>query len=257
MAEEQLEEAGAEDTPEIVEEPALPGVEELAAELGWKPKPQWKGNEEDWRDAAEFIRHGQNGPLVRKLAALEKSHEQLLRTAAKTTERMLQEQEAKIIARFEQAVEEDDKRGAADAARELAQVQAERNQPDPLVAEFVERNPWYGKDPDATDYAAVITDRLAKQGKSVSEQLEAAEIAVKKRFSELFEDAKPVRKAPLVASPNTRTANGAPRAKTTADLPRDVRAAGEEMVKMAATKGFKYTIDDYSRTYWSEQGEAA
>jgi hypothetical protein len=81
---------------------------------------------------------------------------------------------------------------------------------------------------------------------------------VRKRFPEHFEDTeKPRLRAPVVGAPTTRTAAAPKRTKGAGDLPAEAKMAGEDFVRMATEKGRTYTIDDYARTYWSEQGEAA
>lgn len=260
MADEvQTEEATATAASETATQEAQPPtVEDLARELKWRPKDEWTGPEEEWRDAAEFIRAGQHGKLVTEVKSLKAMTERMARTAAKETARMLAEQETEITARFEQAVEDGDKAAAAQATRDLAKVQAERNQPDDAVTAFAARNPWYGADMEATDYAAVISDRLAKAGKSPAEQCDEVESLVRKRFPELFEEAeRPRPKAPVVSAPSTRSSTAQKRAKGAADLPATAKQAGEEFVRMATERGRTYTIDDYARTYWSEQGDAA
>jgi hypothetical protein len=257
---EEVQEIEAEEVVEAVEEEApLPTVEELAAELGWKPKDQWKGDPGKWRPPVEYIKHGQNDTVVKKLSALERSHEQILRTTAATTERLLREQEAEINARWQQAVDDGDHKAVRAAERELLAVEQQRNQPDPIIAEFEQRNAWYGTDPDATDMAAAVSARLARQGKSVSEQLEAAERAVRARFPEHFEAAPspPARRqAPQVHAPGSRTAAPTQR-DPLAGIPREHVAQGQEMVKMAQSRGMKYTIEDWAKTYRKEMGIAA
>lgn len=41
---------------ETVEDTASPTVEDLASELGWKPKDQWKGDASGWTPAADYLR---------------------------------------------------------------------------------------------------------------------------------------------------------------------------------------------------------
>jgi hypothetical protein len=247
----------------VIDEPeaeVLPTIEELAADLGWKPKDQWKGDPDKWRNPADYIKHGQNSEVVQKLRNLERSHEQLVRTTAATTKRLLDEQAAEINAKWQQAVEDGDHKAVRAAEREMQQVEAQRTAPDPMVADFQARNDWYGTDPDATDYAAMVSQRLAAQGKGVPEQLEAAEKAVRKRFPELFEDSAPPqrqqRQAPAVHAPQSRTAAPSQR-DPLAGIPKDHIAQGMEMVKMAQSRGMKYTIQDWAKTYKQETGMAA
>lgn len=255
----QTEEVSEVTTEEVTGAPELPSIEDLAAELGWKPKEQWKGAEEDWKDPATFIRQGQNNTVIKQLKALQRSHEHLLKTTATTTQRLLDEQAAEINARWQQAVEDGDHKAVREAERDLRAVEAQRNRPDPLVAEFQERNDWYGTDPEATDYAASVSQRLAQQGKTVAEQLDAAEKAVRKRFPELFDDQpapKQQRQAPQVHAPASRTATGV-RRDPLAGIPKDHLAQGYDFVKMAQGRGMKYTIEDWAKTYKQEQGIAA
>lgn len=234
-------------------------IEELAAELGHKPLDKFKGDPAKWKDALTFIRDGQDigNHLRKKTDALSEKVERLVRTSAATTERMLREQEAELMAKFEQAVEDGDKVAAAKATRELATLDKQREASNP-EADFARDNPWYEKDDEATAYAIGISQRLAAQGKSVEDQLKAAAEGVRKRFPELFEEEKPARRqAPQVNVPGSRQAVPQKREKSAADLPRDVRAAGEEFVRMAESKGRKYTIEDYAKTYFSETGQAA
>lgn len=46
----------AETTEQVVEETPSPTLEDLASELGWKPKDQWKGDASGWTPAADYLR---------------------------------------------------------------------------------------------------------------------------------------------------------------------------------------------------------
>ena len=237
--------------------PLLPTVEELAAELGWKPKDQWKGAEEEYRDPAEYIKAGQHGKLIKEVREVKSQMSQLAKTAAATTARMLAEQEAEITARFEQAVEDGDKHAAAQATRDLRQVEAQRAEvvinPE---TEFKRDNPWYGAEEDATAYAASVSQRELAKGIPFAEHKATVEAAVRKRFPELFEAAPARRQAPLVAAPSSRTGTPIRREKSEADLPAEAKAAGMEFVAMAQAKGMKYTLADFAKTYHQEHGTA-
>lgn len=237
---------------EVAEPAPLPTVEELATKLGWKPKDQWEGDETKYRGPVEFIEAGQHGKLVREVRELKATTERMARTAAQTTARMLAEQEAELIAKYDQQVKDGDAAAAYATTQEISEVRAAKNEPDPSVADFVSRNPWFNVDPDATDFAAAISARLAQQGKSVKEQLEAAEAGTRKRFPELFDDAPARRQAPVVATPNGRTAAAPKREKGFAELPADARAAALEFETMAQNKGMKYDKDAYAKTYWAD-----
>lgn len=238
---------------EIVAEAApLPTVEELAAELGWKPKEQL-GDGVDYRDPVEYIKAGQHGRLIKEVREVKERMDRLSKTAALTTEQMLRDQEAAITARFEQAVEDGDKLAAAQATRDLRQLESQRA--DIVVnpeTEFARDNPWYGQDEDATAYAASVSQRELSKGIPFERHKATVEAAVRKRFPELFEDAPPRRQAPQVAAPATRSATPIRREKGEADLPAEAKQAGLEFVAMAQAKGMKYTLADFARTYHAE-----
>jgi hypothetical protein len=240
------------ETPEAEPTP-LPTVEELATELGWKPEDQWDGPKEKYRDPAEYIKAGQHGKLVKQVKRLEETTERMARTAAQTTARMLAEQEADLTAKYNQQVKDGDAAAAFATGQELNAVHAAKSAPDPAVADFVARNTWFNVDPDATDFAAAISQRLAQQGKSVSEQLAAAEAGTRKRFPELFDDPPPRRQAPVVATPNGRTAAPPKREKGFAEMDAAAQAGALEFEAMAKEKGMDYTRHDYAKTFWAER----
>lgn len=261
MAEEQPQEIVADVEPVIeavVEDaPELPSIEALAKELGHKPKDEWTGAPEDWRDPAEYIRAGQHGKLIKEVRGLNEKYERLAKTAAATTERMLREQEAEITARFEQAVDDGDKHAAAQATRDLRTLEAQRadvvTNPE---TEFKRDNPWYGAEEDATAYAASVSQRELAKGIPFADHKATVESAVRKRFPELFEAAPARRQPPQVAAPSSRTGTPIRREKGAADLSREVRAAGEDFVQMAKAKGWSYTIEDFAKTHFQESGTA-
>lgn len=230
--------------------------DDLAKSLGWRPPDEYQG-EEEFRSAEEYIKHGiaSTKRVKSDLKAVKKTAETLARTSAAITAKALDDQRRELESLHDQAVEDGDKDEARRLAKELAKVDDAPVASDvkEAVAEFTERNPWYGTHAKATDYAAMISSRLAMQGKTVEEQLEEAESEVKERFPELFEKPK---KAPVVHGSAPRVSNPAPKEKGVADLPADAKRAGEEYVKMIAQKmpGKNYTLKDYASTYWAENG---
>mgnify|MGYP003403490799 CR=1 FL=1 len=229
----------------------------LAREMGWFPLDEYNGDPDKWRPAEEYIKHGIAGTkrLKSDLKAVKDTADRLARTSATLTAKALEDQRRELEEAHDQAVEDGDKVEARRVAKEL-------NKLDDIpvigdvksqVAEFTERNAWYGTHSKATDYAAMISQRLAREGKSVDEQLEAAEEEVRERFPELFEKPK---KAPAVHNSTARVSNHTPKEKGVADLPAEARKAGEDYVRMIAQKmpTKNYTLKDYAATYWAENG---
>jgi len=229
--------------------------DDLAKEMGWFPPDEYNGDADKWRSAEDYIKHGVQSTksLKRDLKAVKDTADRLARTSATLTAKALEDQRAELEARHDQAVEDGDKEAARAAAKDLARLDDAPDLGDvkTMVKEFTERNDWYTTHEKATDLAAMVSKKLANQGKDVSEQLEAAEEAVRERFPELFEKPK---KAPAVHGNQSRVAVPASREKGVADLPAEARRAGEDYVKMinARMPNAKYTLKDFSKTYWEE-----
>lgn len=156
-------------------------------------------------------------------------------------------------ARFRDAVEAGDANAARAATREIdreqAKLSAARVVDDPETA-FAADNPWYDKHEGATALAVGVSQRMARQGKTVPEQLEAAAAAVRETFPQLFNDKPGTKAPPAVNAPATRTAPSN-RAKGVADLPPSARKAAEDF----ARKIPGMTVETYAKTYWAERAK--
>jgi hypothetical protein len=221
------------------EAPALNEVEKLASELGWKPKSDYSGPEERWRPADEFIRRTTTDrDLRRDMKRLTTQIDKMAAASSKSIERALNEQQQRLQAEFEAAVEKGDKKGAVDAVNELQKLQADHApaSSDNVEKDFAARNPWYGKDDEATDYAISVSNRLARQGKSIEEQLDGVEVAMKKRFPDLFEkkEAAPQERKPLAVATPSRAGGG--KSEAYGDLPPHAKSACDGMAEAAYSR---------------------
>ncbi len=116
-------------------------VESRARAQGWVPKEEFRGPPEKWRDAGEFVRHGEeNLPVLReRLRAMERTvndlrqgqtqHQDTVQRLAKMSEVALQRQREQIVASYEAAMR--DAATVGDVARydqlRQDQVQAVQN----------------------------------------------------------------------------------------------------------------------------------
>ncbi len=249
--------AALEAAAEGVEAPALTETEQLAQEMGWKPQTDYKGDPDKWRPAKDFIlaERDISRTMRNEVKRLGNTVERMAAAGTKQTERMLNEQADRLNREFAQAVEAKDTRGAAKAAQGMRDLEATaRADQEGSDVRFARDNPWYGKDDEATAYAVSVSQRLAAQGKSADDQLEAAATAVRKRFPELFEtERKPARTAPTLHAP---TPSPAKRGKTFADLPPAVKQAAESHARLAASK---FGVDpekakaSYASDYFADQ----
>lgn len=233
----------------------LSEVELLAVDMGWKPKGEFPGDEAKWKPAADYIRASKDIERTLKdtVKGLKDSVERMAASESKRTERALRDQAAEIEARHAQAVEDGDQAAAAKAVRDLRDLERSTADSNPEES-FARENPWYGKDDDATAYAVAISQREAAKGATIPQQLKAAAEGVKKRFPELFDDAKPQGKAPpAVNAPATRSVDRR-RGTGFSDLPPEVKAAAEKHAKLVNSKFGKPVEQakaDYAADYYA------
>lgn len=224
------------DAPEVT-------FESIASEMGWSPKEKWRGDPDKWSDAPTFIK---NTPKV--LAAAKEQLARSTRVATAAVEKVRSEAIEQARAEVRAAAAAGDEEAAAVAADNLIRAQAK---PDPAVATFVAANPWFETDDAARNVAIAISNKLEQSGASVTEQLEAAEKEVRKRFPEHFNDepeAKPQGKAPPAVEGGQRTAQPSARKKGWNDLPRDVQRS----VTPKTLKDWGLTSDEYAESYFKE-----
>jgi len=235
----------------------LSDVEQLAAEMGWKPDGEGVP-EEKRKSAAEWIKKEReiNRGLKQDMRAMREQLNRMAEAGTKQTQRALKMQADELQAKFEDAVANRDTRGAAQAMQELNNLQAEAVNAAPVASvekDFATRNPWYNKDEDATAYAQAVSQREHAKGKSPAEQIEAVEAAMRKRFPELM-GAAPTKVPAAVNAPGR--AVPVKREKSFADLPPDVKRAAESYAKLYKEK---FGLDpeqsktEYAKDYWAGQ----
>lgn len=173
-------------TPEVKADP----FEAKALELGWRPKEEWDGPDEEFIDAKEFVRRK---PLFEKIEHQSKSIKQLTQAfeALKTHHTKVKEseyqralkslKEARRIAMadgeteralaYEEKIEEVEAQ-KAEFDKDVDQVQIPTEpQEHPTFVAWREKNGWYGRDEDLTAFADGLGPRLARNGLSPEEVL--------------------------------------------------------------------------------------
>lgn len=189
-----------------VETPEVSPVEQRARELGWRPKEDFHGDEEQFIDAAEFVRRQ---PLFEKIEHMGK---ELKETKKVLT--MLQEHHTKVKqVEYDRAVKElraEKKKALEDGdadrlieiddaltdikAAELAQRSAPPKQPevDPRFTQWTERNSWYTADKEMRRFADSIGTAHHQENpdKTPDEVLKYVESIVKKAYPDKFTNPK-------------------------------------------------------------------
>lgn len=233
--------------------------DELAKELGWRSPDEYQGNE-PFRSAEEYIKTAVKGTRsVRKdLKEVKQTLDRVVKASSIATEKAVKAERERLEAEYEARVEAGDAKGARAVNREIDKLDREAANPVNYEQDFASRNPWYGKDDEATAYAVSVSQREAQKGKPPEEQLEAAEAAVRKRFPELYDEPErktlTPRKAPAVNAPTSRASSLAPREKGFADLPEAAKRSWAQFDKDFKSRGFKdgYSQAEYAKDYWAE-----
>lgn len=214
----------------------------VASEMGWSPKDKWRGDPEKWIDPKTFIL---NTPKALKAARGQ------VETATRMAERALEKAQKDAIAEARAEIAAASAAGDAEAADAAAEkLQRASRAPDPVVADFAKRNPWYNTDDMATQVAIAAAQKVVDSGGSVADQVAAGEKEVRKRFPELFEEAddEPTGRAAPIVQGGQRTAAPAPKKQGWNELPQAVRAAWTP----ARQKKFGLSPAEIATSYFEE-----
>lgn len=244
---------GVDDAPQLTE------LEAVAVDLGWKPKDQFAGDENEWRPAAEYLRRVKTPRKAsEEIRDLKRTMDRMVKAQGSMMSRALEEQRSDIESRFAQAVENKDAQGAAKAAADMRKLEAD-NAPEPEQSPddvFRERNPWYEKNAKATALAIGISQQLVRKGITGEEMFKQIEDAVREDYPDLFDGgaAKPRHRPSAVAPPSR---GGGSREKGYGDLPDAARRAADsfaESVKMRfPNRDIEAVKKQYAKDFWAEQ----
>lgn len=280
-----------EETPEV-EDKVAAFKQDYAKKLGWTTEKEWEESGRDkshWRDYDDFL--NTSPAYFEKLRKISREQKQRLERNAQATAAALEEERRLAREDAQREARAAAKAGDEDAAA-AAVARAASAGPPPETVAWISRNPWFNEDTGARALAAAEVEKAARSGKSVAEQLQAAESIVKKRFPEYFEEidedelpdfiTQPVRRAEpqqevrmsesrkvaaAAASPNsgarTREVKSS-KEKAFKDIPADDQKTYESVFarKFVGRKTNEYpqgmtteqARDKYAKSYWSNKG---
>jgi hypothetical protein len=223
-------------------------IAQLAAEMGWKPKEEYQGD--NWKPAAEFIKAGRDitQTVTKQLRSVQDQLERVTRTSSHLMTEAIAERDAYWAQQQAKAVEDGDQVAVNHAVQQRIklQQQAPADGPPPETRDFMDRNKgWYGVDHLATMRAQEITDRLAKAGVTPADQLAQAERAVRKEFPELFPA--PAKQPASVQTAQSRNAVTGSRKKGFADMPAESQKLAREF---QAQHGVP--LEKFAASYWDD-----
>lgn len=259
-------------------------VEAEAKEYGWAPKENFKGPEDKWKPASEYVEwakqsgrlpRGEFDKVVKQLPAIRQENEQLksqlkeinetlnqfVEFSSKAEERAFNKARQELAAKIEQAAATADPAAARAALAELETLKPEAPKPkpkderpavapDPVIQDWISKEEWYLKDRALNAYATDIYGELerAQPGLSKSELLAETKRKTVAKFPEKF-GINPAREgAAAVATPSGETAPRKSNKKTYNDLPPEAKQACDKFVKQIPG----YTREKYVADYdWS------
>lgn len=209
-----------------------------AREMGWRPKDEWEGDPEKWRDAKEFVERGE---LYGKIDTMGRELKE-----TKKALRMLQEHHTKVKeTEYKRAVEElkalqkkhleegnsdgyiettellTDLRAEQKAREVVAEVTPKQSGVDPRFIDWVQENSWYEKNQEMRDYADIIGQGYAAKHPGINPELVLKYVTkeVKSRFKDSFQN--PNREKPTAVEGENNKSVG--RGKSSFELTDDER----------------------------------
>lgn len=259
------------------DDPELEVARRVARKMGWVPKEEWTRNPEAWTDAPDFLEY-----TPKRLEALQERQRRMGQVAEDQAEQARREAREEARKELDAAIHAGDTETATKAADRLAKNVG----PPPQTVAWISRNGWFNADPDAQAIAANAMRRAERAGATIEEQLQAGEVAVRKRFPEHFDDIQPFRReehrpeparaepqrevrlseirppAPSFAEGSRSGGRTQPKEKGWMDIPAVDRSQMTRFVKRALRKGQteKQATDFLAASYWglkSEKGASA
>lgn len=193
-------------------------VEQRAIEQGWVPKDQWDGHGK-WRDADEFLDRGELFAKIDEVKRHNKAMEGTVQALKRHLESVRKTEYSKALSALRAEKKEALANNDADAVIDIedkidtlkteAFKEAQQSQvqsvpaPDPILAVWINRNPWYQSDKAMKVFADTIGEELAYKGiTDPKELLIEVERRTKKEFAHKFNN--PNRNKPGIVEGSAR-----------------------------------------------------
>jgi tetratricopeptide (TPR) repeat protein len=194
---------GEDEAPEVIETPQYTEIEQTAIEQGWRPKDEWQGDESKWRDAKEFVERGELYSKIDTMGRDLKDTKKALKMLQEHHSKLKEVEYNKALTELKAAQKKNLEAGDADAylettelltdlkaeqkAREVYQEQMPE-QVDPRFTAWVDKNPWYAKEPAMKKHADLIGEVYARQNPDLDpvEVLQYVTREIKEKFKDKF-----------------------------------------------------------------------
>lgn len=236
--------------------------ESEAREQGWRPKEEWTGKPENWKDAKTYVESGDTASrlsrmeerIEKEVAARVAKLEKVTEASLKRIDRAHKEELAALKASRREAV----KAGNVNLVDQYDAEIEKREEEAPLTDDpkkdraareqaFADANPWYGPNRKMTAFARGHSQDLANADPNLSweDNIKQVLVAVREEFPEYY-DKKPAANGHAAVDGGSENPGGRQRSgKSAADLPSEAKELGAMLVKSGAFK----TIEDYAKEY--------
>ena len=255
-----------EEAPEV--DDAKVSAEAEAKLLGWRPKEEFVGDADRWRDAGEFLKHGQETlPILREnykrlvnelrefKGTFKEFQEYHKKTIKKTEDRSYAKAMKDITEEQRKAVEAGDVEKFDNLEAQKKEIPPPIDEPaslsspakDPVLVAWEAENDWYGGDSDddliMTARAEQLAAVLNNKGVKLDEMLPRIKTCIKKEYPAYFTNQRAQSDAAVGESKRGTGESSKKGGKTFADLPADAKKECQKYVK----EGFdqKQYLADY------------
>lgn len=250
---------------------------QLAARQGWRDFPEFKGREEDWRSAKEFLKNGETIlPILKERLTHENEklrneiremrdalndfssfHKKSMKQAQESAYNRLKEEmrqaaesgEMDLYDKKEKELE-DLKSRKAEGSESEEKPQDKDLREDPDFRPWLQENQWYAKDPELQQYADTVGVGIAAfRGLKGIALYEAVKNEVMARFPKKFESSDRFNDVESGDSHGRRGRTRGSRGKRSfEDLPSDAKKECLRFVKQGLL-----TKEDYVKSYFEDE----
>lgn len=254
--------------------PEARDFEQEARVQGWKPQNEFEGDQDKWVDAETFVKRGEQSlgiwkdrfeKVERRLSYQEQINNDL-KAQYKRFEAAKQKEIDGLIKQLEdtrkRAISQGDGEAFDKAERELNKLKEERiktvavqeevaQTPPPWAQEWMQDNPWYGKDMAMTAIAEEYSRQLRQASPYLTERQFLDQVAeyVKVQMPHKFENANK-KKNPDVEIDGGRGDGGtSSNAKTYANLPPEAKKECNRLMK----EGIIKDRNEYATIYFADE----
>ena len=234
--------------------------EQEARKGGWVPQEEWKGEDDAWKPAQQFVEDGEKtlpifkarvekelGELKDELKQAKRANTEagdFFRNYKERQEKETADLRDKLVEKRQQAVDDSDGQAFTAADKELRELDAQPTQTfPPETKQWLTDNPWYETNEKLSIYADGVADRLVQQGYVGGSKAYWDELTTRVKDAHPDEFENKQRSRPASVEDTSETIDSKP--KTAANLPADAKKAGNEFVEQGLFKD----LEEYAAAY--------